>query len=69
MEQQGKITWVNNGWAGTVALDASNEQAALASCPETFGWLDEQGRNGWRLVSVVQGTQNSVRMFYFIRER
>ncbi len=69
MEQQSKITWVNGNLAGSVVLSSDNEQAALQSCLDTFRWLAEQGRNGWKLVSVVAGNAgNGVHFFYLMRD-
>jgi hypothetical protein len=53
--QQGKVTWVNGEWAGTVipSSPGSNSAAALGSCPHTWSFLNEKGGDRWELVAVT----------------
>jgi hypothetical protein len=52
--QQGRVTWVNGKWAGTVPLSESGTDsgAALESCLNTWDFLNERGSDEWELVAV-----------------
>jgi len=67
--QQARVTFVNGEWAGAVAMDPSRAEAALASCPQEWDYLDQAGRDGWDLAAVIPGAAPDVRMVYLRRER
>jgi hypothetical protein len=51
--QNARVTFVNNDWQGRVEPDGSNHDEALASCPQVWDYLNEQGRYGWELSAVA----------------
>ena len=51
--QNARVTFVNNDWQGRVEPDGSNHDEALASCPQVWDYLNEQGRYGWELAAVA----------------
>jgi hypothetical protein len=51
--QYGRVTFVNGVWRGRVPLSAGDTNVALESCPNTWDYLQEAGRDGWELVAVV----------------
>jgi hypothetical protein len=51
--QYGRVTFVNGAWRGTVPLSVGDTNVALESCPNTWDYLQEAGRDGWELVAVV----------------
>ena len=50
--QYGRVTFVNGTWNGSVRM-SENTSAALESCPNVWDYLQEAGKSGWELVSVV----------------
>jgi hypothetical protein len=57
--QQGRVTFANGQWIGTVSPHQASEEAALASCPAIWEFLNEKGMEGWELASVT--TENGQR--------
>ena len=68
--QSARVTFVNNDWQGGVAPSGGNHEEALASCPQTWDYLNEQGRYGWELAAVVAYNIGEAAMqnFYLKRE-
>ena len=50
ISQQGRISFVNGEWQGTMPPDAAE---ALRTCPEVHTYLASAGESGWDLVTVV----------------
>ena len=67
--QQARVTFVNGGWTGAVAMDPGRAEAALASCPWEWEYLDRAGQDGWDVAAVIPGGATDVRMVYLRRER
>jgi hypothetical protein len=65
--QEGRVTFVNAQWAGRVSLEeASRSAKPFESCETLADWLQDQGRQGWELVSVTvetAGGQNLTRLY------
>ncbi|HZT58081.1 MAG TPA: hypothetical protein VFA21_05575 [Pyrinomonadaceae bacterium] len=53
--QYGRVTFANGSWRGSVPFTGDNE--ALSSCPNVWDFLQEAGREGWELVSVITHPQ------------
>jgi hypothetical protein len=51
--QNGRITFVNGEWQGSISPANDDPNAALETCPTVWAYLNEAGSNGWRLVTVV----------------
>ncbi|MBU1222106.1 hypothetical protein KKF34_18950 [Myxococcota bacterium] len=54
--QFGRITFVNGTWNGKIDYQSDDTEAAINSCPNDYEFLEEQGSDGWELVSVVSLT-------------
>jgi hypothetical protein len=50
--QYGRVTFVNGTWRGRVQM-SEDTSAALESCPNTWDYLQEAGRDNWELVAVI----------------
>ena len=55
--QYGRVTFVNGAWRGSAPFTGENE--SLASCPNVWDFLQEAGREGWELVSVITHPQTT----------
>ena len=68
--QYGRVTFVNGAWRGSMAM-GEDTSASLESCPNVWDYLQEAGRDGWELVSVVTHPQErpdaAVDMLYLKR--
>lgn len=51
--QNGRITFVNGQWQGTIAPGTEDPNQALETCPVVWHYLQEVGRGGWELVSAI----------------
>lgn len=51
--QQSRVTFVNGRWAGAVPQDQCDVQAAFASCPTVWDYMNQAGAEGWELVAVT----------------
>lgn len=49
--QQGKATWLDGKWCGSLS-PADDPQRALASCPDELEQLNRMGANGWQVVAA-----------------
>jgi hypothetical protein len=69
--QYARVTFVNGAWRGTVPLSTGDTGAALESCPNVWDYLQEAGRDGWELVSVVthpnQQQQDAVQDMLYLK--
>jgi hypothetical protein len=50
--QYGRVTFVNGVWRGRVPI-GEDTNASLESCPNTWEYLQEAGRDNWELVAVI----------------
>ena len=68
--QRARVTFVNGSWLGEVAPSAENFEAALASCPAVWDYLQEAGREGWELVGAhdLQTTGETLEKLYLKRQ-
>ena len=68
--QNARVTFVNNDWQGRVDPAGGNHDEALASCPQTWDYLNEQGRYGWELAAAAAYNIGEVAMqnLYLKRE-
>ncbi|MDX1663395.1 MAG: hypothetical protein R3272_06345 [Candidatus Promineifilaceae bacterium] len=60
--QNNRITFANGAWQGALPPDGEDPNAALASCPAVWDYLEEAGQAGWELVSTVNQTVADVEM-------
>jgi hypothetical protein len=69
--QQSRVTFVNGGWRGRIALDSGDTNVALESCPNVWDYLQDAGYEGWELVgALAHDAQNGTYdMLYLKRER
>ena len=69
--QSARVTWVNGGWAGSVAPESGDQDLALKSCPTVWDYLQNVGYDGWELTatSVHQTTEAGYEVIYLRRER
>lgn len=51
--QNGRITFVNGQWQGTIAPGTDDPNEALNTCPVVWAYLQQAGQNGWQLVSAI----------------
>lgn len=51
--QNGRITFVNGQWQGTIAPGTDNPNQALDTCPTVWHYLQAAGNEGWELVSAM----------------
>ena len=54
--QYGRVTFVNGRWRGSIPM-GEDTNASLESCPNVWEYLQEAGRAGWELVSVITHPQ------------
>ena len=54
--QYGRVTFVNGAWRGRVPMNFDTSES-LESCPNVWDYLQEAGRDGWELVSVITHQQ------------
>ena len=54
--QYGRVTFVNGVWRGSMPMGEDTNES-LASCPNVWDFLQEAGREGWELVSVITHRQ------------
>ena len=54
--QYGRVTFVNGRWRGGVPV-SEDTGMSLESCPNVWDYLQEAGREGWELVSVITHPQ------------
>lgn len=55
--QSACVTFVNGEWAGSVSPSTGDHEAAFASCPLVWDYLQQVGADGWELVGAY-GLQN-----------
>ncbi|MFO0595426.1 MAG: hypothetical protein U0228_08985 [Myxococcaceae bacterium] len=60
--QQGRATWENGTWLGSVEPTNADSDKALKSCPELHVYLDARGAEGWELVATTS-TPNLERLY------
>ena len=51
--QNGRVTFVNGQWQGSLSLGGADSEQALQSCPEVWTYLAQEGQSGWELVAVI----------------
>lgn len=51
--QNGRVTFVNGNWQGTIAPGAENPNVALDTCPVVWEYLAEAGLEGWELSGAI----------------
>ncbi len=51
--QNGRITFVNGEWQGTIPPTSEDPNDALETCPTVWAYLQEAGQKGWELVSAL----------------
>ena len=52
--QYGRVTFVNAAWQGSVPFGTDTDtNMLLESCPLIWEYLQQAGREGWELVSVI----------------
>ncbi|MFP2925747.1 hypothetical protein ACLESO_11115 [Pyxidicoccus sp. 3LG] len=53
--QEGRVTFVNGKWVGKVPMEEVVRKGGhdASSCELIWDWLQDQGRQGWELVSVT----------------
>ena len=51
--QNGRVTFVNGQWQGSIAPESDDPNQALDTCPAVWQYLDVAGREGWELVSAI----------------
>jgi hypothetical protein len=68
--QGARVTFVDNEWQGGVEPAEGNHEEALASCPQVWDYLNENGRHGWELagVSPYSVGESKVETLYLKRE-
>lgn len=47
------VTFVNGEWQGTIDYRSGNTDAAQASCPHVWEYVNRAGREGWEIVGVM----------------
>jgi hypothetical protein len=58
MSQYGRVTFVNSVWQGRLPI-GEDTNASLESCPNIWEYLQEAGRDGWELVTVITHPQET----------
>jgi hypothetical protein len=51
--QNGRITFVNGEWQGTLSPNTDDPNDALETCPAVWVYLQQAGLEGWELVSAL----------------
>ena len=51
--QNGRITFVNGQWQGTIAPGTEDPNQALETCPVVWSYLQEAGQAGWELAGAM----------------
>lgn len=51
--QNGRVTFVNGQWQGTIAPESEDPNQALDTCPVVWRFLQRAGQEGWELVSAI----------------
>lgn len=51
--QNGRVTFVNGQWQGTIAPGTDDPNEALNTCPVVWVYLNDAGASGWKLVSAI----------------
>ncbi len=68
--QNGRITFVNGQWQGTIAPGTDDPNEALNTCPVVWRYLQEAGEQGWQLVSAINQPLEDVQLqtLFMMRE-
>ncbi len=68
--QNGRITFVNGEWQGTIAPEDGDPNAALETCPVVWSYLDAAGRQGWELRGAINQPLQDVHLqtIFLMRE-
>lgn len=68
--QNGRITFVNGQWQGTIAPGTEDPNEALNTCPVVWSYLQEAGERGWQLVSAINQPLTDVQLqtLFLMRE-
>jgi SH3-like domain-containing protein len=64
--QQNRVTFINNKWAGRVEPTVAG---ALDSCEEQSAWLNQEGLEGWKLVSAMAMTASGQNLTHLYLRR
>jgi hypothetical protein len=60
--QNGRITFVNGEWQGTIAPETEDPNQALDTCPVVWTYLQEAGEQGWELASAINQPLQDVQL-------
>lgn len=69
LSQEGRATFLNGKWLGTIQIDKETSENPLPSCPDVREYLNDLGSKGWELVSVNERVLgNIVHIFYYFKK-
>jgi LPXTG-motif cell wall-anchored protein len=64
--QEGKATFSNGQWLGSMKMDGKTADAKLfASCPAIESYISELGTEGWNLISIIERVVDRDKNLYF----
>ena len=60
--QNGRVTFVNGQWLGTIAPGTDDPNQALETCPVVWAYLQQAGEEGWELASAINQPLQDVQL-------
>jgi hypothetical protein len=57
-----RVTFVNDRWQGDDVPESQRKDADIQRCPALWDYLQDAGRQGWELVTVVNSSFTSPRV-------
>jgi len=64
--QEGKATFSNGKWLGSLKMDGKIADAKLfESCPTIESYISELGSDGWNLITIIERVVDRDKNLYF----
>lgn len=64
--QEGKATFSNGKWLGSMKMDGKTDDAKLfESCPVIESYISELGSDGWNLITIIERVVDRDKNLYF----
>jgi hypothetical protein len=64
--QEGKATFSNGKWLGSLKMDGKTADAKLfESCPTIESYISELGSKGWNLITIIERVVDRDKNLYF----
>jgi hypothetical protein len=64
--QEGRATFSNGKWLGSLKMDGKIADAQLfASCPTIESYISELGSEGWNLITIIERVVDRDKNLYF----